>query len=324
MLQEVRVQSVILDATHPSYFGEASIGCIIYSPIDESVMFTGRSKTEPFIAFPLNINISQYPVPQEIVRLIGGIKEDYMTTGRSKPYYFTFPTPVFNNPSSNQLPTVIDEENEFYEGEYFIGDRLSKIRPLRPYEGDIMLQGRYGQSIRFGATTDPTVSAPNNWSSTGKVGNPITIIRNGQKEELDKEGYELIEEDINNDNSSIYLCSDQQITTFKPASTYDESYGRNIFTDNIGEEITPTNEELGPDVEEDISLNTADNLPAQELIKNEELAQLPSVEQPGAYYDVSETENQEAITVNNNNELPNNYEIPASIQNTTALNTPLG
>ena len=90
------------------------------------------------------------------------------------------------------------------------------IKPIQPYGGDITIEGRYGNSIRFGSTT-PSESISNNWSNEGDIGNPITIIRNGQpnSENVNNISYNYILEDINEDDSSIYLCSDQQITNFQ-------------------------------------------------------------------------------------------------------------
>jgi hypothetical protein len=45
----------------------------------------------------------------------------------------------------------------------------------------------------------------------GTNGDPITILRNGQGNQT-KEGWIPIVEDINNDNSSIYLTSTQHST----------------------------------------------------------------------------------------------------------------
>jgi len=317
-MQPVRVQSIVLDHTHPKYRGEGSIGTVIYSELGQSIIY--NDKNSPFTAKPLSFNISHYPVPQEIVYLIRGPKDTYMSSGESEPYYIG-PLNVLGNPSTNGIPTVLDEEGKYYEGEYFISDRLAKIRPLRPYEGDITFEGRYGQSIRFGSTVDSEKSSLNNWSNGGKIGDPITIIRNGQHEDINRERFELIEENINEDHSSIYLCSHQQIIGFKPASTYDESYGQNIFKDNVGEEAQHTNESMDSNIEEDITLNTADPLPAHELIKNEELAQLSSQESPVAYYDIAPTEDQ-AIDVNNTDNLTTNYIVPNNQAN--SLNTTLG
>ena len=67
----------------------------------------------------------------------------------------------------------------------------------------------------------------NNWSNEGDTGDPIIIIRNGQTKETDDKGWQHIKEDINNDDSSIYLTSTQQITNFIPVSDNDQSYYSN-------------------------------------------------------------------------------------------------
>jgi hypothetical protein len=61
--------------------------------------------------------------------------------------------------------------------------------------------------MRLGSTVKNT---PNTWSSTGENGDPITIIRNGQGNQTD-EGWIPTVEDINNDDTSIYLTSTQKI-----------------------------------------------------------------------------------------------------------------
>ncbi len=314
----VRVQSIIYDESHPQYGGEATIGSITYTSIDQTIVYNDFAKQE--LAKPQNYNISHYPVPQEIVLLTGCPKDDFLDSGLYEACYIG-PINIFNSPTSNGIPTILDENGEYYEGNYFIGDRLSKIRPLRPYEGDITFEGRYGQSIRFGSTVDNTKAEPNSWSNTGNIGDPIIIISNGQKIDPDKDSTALITEDINEDPSSIYLCSNQQISNFIPASIYDASYGKDIFTNNQGEEINHSNNDMTTTMEEDISLNTADPLPANELIKTEELAQLPSGETEVSYYDISPTEDQ-VITTDNNDDLPPNYEVSNSQSNN--LNQELG
>ena len=88
----------------------------------------------------------------------------------------------------------------------------SVISPLQPYEGDSLLQGRFGNSIRFGSTIstipdDDYYHKPPNWS--GDINSdPIIILSNGRTNLPNKE---FVVEDINNDNSSIYLTSTQKI-----------------------------------------------------------------------------------------------------------------
>lgn len=81
------------------------------------------------------------------------------------------------------------------------------IHPLLPFEGDILHEGRWGNSIRFGST----VKSKNLWSTSGNNGDPITIIRNGQNPNSSNFGSEPIVENINEDLSAIYLTSYQQL-----------------------------------------------------------------------------------------------------------------
>jgi hypothetical protein len=91
-------------------------------------------------------------------------------------------------------------------GKTFLED--SNIRNILNYEGDHIIQGRKGNSIRFG-TTVRVASNRNEWSDIGLEGYPITIISNGHKYNKDKEFYI---EQINEDDSSIYLTSNQSIS----------------------------------------------------------------------------------------------------------------
>ena len=100
--------------------------------------------------------------------------------------------------------------------------------------------------------------------------------------------HEHILEDINEDDSSIYLTSNQKIDNFIPASLNDESYLTDIFV-KLDQEEPSTNETIMEDgVSEDVSLTPVSNIPAEELQQNDELRQLnnPDI----AYYDSSPTE----------------------------------
>jgi LAS superfamily LD-carboxypeptidase LdcB len=74
----------------------------------------------------------------------------------------------------------------------------------------MILEGRFGNSIRFGSSNP---KGKNNWSENDSEGEPITIISNGQT----PQGSAAIE-DINGDASSIYLTSNQNINNFNIAS----------------------------------------------------------------------------------------------------------
>jgi hypothetical protein len=90
----------------------------------------------------------------------------------------------------------------------------------------MILEGRFGNSIRFGSTNNSQeISNPNAWSDSGNTGDPITIIRNGQSSNLDEKGWIPTTERINEDATSIYLTTNQRIQNFIQASPYMESWG---------------------------------------------------------------------------------------------------
>jgi hypothetical protein len=93
-----------------------------------------------------------------------------------------------------------------------------------PFMGDSLLEGRYGQSLRFGSTAKSKSAINNNYSNSGNNGDPITILRNGQPTKVSPEGWIPITENIRQDLSSIYLTSYQQLKTFKVASELYQSY----------------------------------------------------------------------------------------------------
>jgi len=97
----------------------------------------------------------------------------------------------------------------FSLGNYFKSN--SKIHSLLQREGDITFEGRFGNSIRFGA--DENADLPN------------IKIRAGQNSESYKLDSSLtpIEEDINEDKSSIWLTTNEVID-FKRACTKTDGF----------------------------------------------------------------------------------------------------
>ena len=125
----------------------------------------------------------------------------------------------------------------------------------------MIFEGRFGNSIRFGSTnigdTIPDENK-NQWSQVGEVGNPITIIRNGQPEKTNEKGWVPLIEDSNNDSSIIYMTSNQQITGFTPASLNQQSFGADIEEQKTLEQqltdISPP-AVIEPEVEEEVEVD---------------------------------------------------------------------
>ncbi len=251
----VRILDVILDISHPlanKYGGYDAIGTISYTSLDENTPLEIPWMNSGNVAVPLFSFIKKYPLINEIVLITSTYdKNIYSNNGRTD--YYLPELNIWNHPHHNALPTmmatteeqtirdyqktesgisrqVTDGSTDIPLGVYF-KEQLN-IKPLLPYEGDTIFEGRFGNTIRLGSTSLDTkqnkqvipTENKNRWSNEGTTGDPIIIIRNGQSKETDDKGWQHITEDIDFDDSSIYLTSNQQITDFIPASDKVQSY----------------------------------------------------------------------------------------------------
>ena len=209
-----RVKDIVLDSTHPEFrnYGEwASIGMVFIEDVTQPL-----SNTLPqTVAYPLFPNLKFYPLKNEIIFTVLLPSTNLESNRTDTTLYYFPPINIWNSQHHNAIPgfsnlppsqqkdyqqtqagsvrKVTDGSTEIELGDVF--QEQFNINPLTPFEGDYILEGRFGNSIRMG-------------SSEGK--DPITKIRNGQGPEVN-EGWVTVEEDINQDKSSIYLTSTQQI-----------------------------------------------------------------------------------------------------------------
>jgi len=233
----VRVKSIILNENHPKFkeLGEwNSLGAIEF----EDVSNPSGPSNKLSIAYPLYPNTKNYPLINEIVFLMAlpstGIE---LTWNATRSYYINIVS-LWNHPHHNAYPEnsfspppsqvkdytqteagsvrrVTDQSTEIYLGQTFI--ERSNIHPLLPFEGDVIQEGRWGNSIRFGSTV---ANRQNNWSTVGTDGDPIIILRNGQSTSANDEGWVPITEDIDKDLSSIYSTSTQKIPLEASSTSY--------------------------------------------------------------------------------------------------------
>lgn len=192
------------------------------------------------IAKPYYSNINYYPVRGEIVELIVGPSYKLNDSGLATDLYYLTPFNLWNNVHHNSFPNfynlalhnqqqqtslsditngVSTNADAPSQPPYKLGDTFVEqlnVKNLQAFEGDMILQGRWGQSIRFGSTVTDSITK-NPWSSgeAAKNGDPILIIRNGQGKQSSIFGpidpYVPTTEDINTDAASIYLCSGQVV-----------------------------------------------------------------------------------------------------------------
>jgi len=116
----------------------------------------------------------------------------------------------YSKTSETQIPeTSGTDDRDTDLGEFFEETQINK---LKLYEGDKLIQSRYGQSIRF--------SGYNN--TDGKF-SPTIILRNRQNDVSlnDLEVGDVTEEDINRDGSTIVLSSKDHLLNFQPGTIDD-------------------------------------------------------------------------------------------------------
>lgn len=202
-----RVVDVLTDSFHPKYDdygGSQSINGVFYRTLSSAKL--EEDDTQLRFAFCSNVNIKRVPLKNEIVEIVSLPSERRSTgPGSTKPYWRQV-VPMWNHPHHNAYPDTIqyeDQESEAEFGDYF--EESDKVNPLQLFPGDLSIEGRHGQSIRMTGTKYDS----NIWIDDSNNGQPLTIIRNGQKEA--GTGDESVLEDINEDKSSIYLTSDHTV-----------------------------------------------------------------------------------------------------------------
>jgi len=228
---EAIVVDVILDHHHPQYakkdgYNVGAIKIRIFS------VHNGRSDDLLDWADPIESSILEMPLIGELVILhkILGI------------FYYTRKVFLAHRIQENgmlQLNNALNSRSEklkskiattkqeltsdkYKFGEYFKPD--SRVRPLKHFEGDLLIQGRMGQSIRFG-------SSQMELSSLGMA--PNIILRAGQGKDIEKTDatkdsvFGLILEDINKDASSIWMTADQNVP-FEPITINAGSFNRSM------------------------------------------------------------------------------------------------
>jgi hypothetical protein len=215
---EAVVVDVIVNDKHPQYAADGyNVGAIKFRAL-KNHMF--RNDGDLHWALPIEANLTEYPLLNEIVHIVASLNRFYYTrkinvsstvTSQSIPglnkelaplqsskeragsFQKTVGTPV-------KVETTPDALGKFYKAP-------TGVYRLRHDEGDMVLEGRSGQSIRMGAAW----KTGTNFQSSTADQQPNLLFRIGPgaiKPSVSGE-FGLVTEDINLDKSSIYLVSDQ-------------------------------------------------------------------------------------------------------------------
>lgn len=232
---------------------------------DKDLSWIGRALIRPLIsekltdkdqllwAYPLECNLSEYPLINELVVLVTYKDQLYYTR---KVNYHNWPNnnldfaidPATSGKVNNQLfsntPLSGTKESKTnykgdtgfrgYAGKYFVSN--NKIRTIKRFEGDLLIESRFGQTIHmtaYDANRSNDAGDPR-YKDYNDSGNPMIVIRNRQRP-LVKSGQKLIphkklppifgteqekntggylEENINHDGSTIAITSGQTISQY--------------------------------------------------------------------------------------------------------------
>lgn len=208
--------------------------------------FGSQASVSTIQARALDANIKNIPIAGEVVILFKGptAYNSYLGTGQE--YYFTNPVSIQSSVHHNGIPGVSEtlgqntsNDTKSRENSQVgvpskkkdtkttidptFGERLD-VRPVQPYSGDLIIEGRWGQSIRFGSSIDDRreYPVPTYWKTgLGAVGNPILVISNGNVANKVKTNH-FISENPDLDDASIWMTSGQSVK-FTPGSTYTPS-----------------------------------------------------------------------------------------------------
>jgi len=202
------------------------IGCIRFRFGDDLV----TPSSELFFAFPFDKNFVNLPIKNETVEIYEGNGSQYFYRrigAEITPNFNSSETLIedsfikdnskgntqkdYRRVQSTGITKSSNETGNKYSGygKYFEPD--TTVHKLKLYEGDSLIQSRFGQSIRFSG-----------YNNDRNILSPTLILRNGEsslskKRDID----EITEEDVNRDGSVIVFGSNQYQLPFQPGTVDD-------------------------------------------------------------------------------------------------------
>lgn len=228
------VYNVILDESN-EYVKDTGIESALIGAIQfrTNSDVTINDESDLPIAYPIDKNFKNLPTKNEVVeiyefspKIFGyrriGIELNPNINARGTSIESNFKPKLSETKKASEYSKIqktgIDRKNQDISNTAGLGEYFSPqggIHKLKLYEGDTLIESRFGQSIRFSA-----------YNNDQKIFSPTTIIRNGESPTNRQILQNLpIEEDINGDGSSIVMSSgDYQLNFIPTTETLPESF----------------------------------------------------------------------------------------------------
>jgi hypothetical protein len=235
------VQDVVLDDKHPRIKDEELVdldgnpledvetlstelvGSAYIKPLKDSTSFPSQAIRYT----PIDSTTQDIPIKGEVVRIfdIGGVgyfqrisshelnignanSNKDLSYNRGTEKQTGNKTADYKEVSETQIPKS-EQSNSSAEREIPLGDYFTptKVNKLKLYEGDKLIQSRFGQSIRFsGYNNDNNIFSPTIIFRNRQNSNSLNNLKKGS----------IAEEDINRDGSIIVLSSNKYKMNFQP------------------------------------------------------------------------------------------------------------
>jgi len=223
------VKKVILTETDEDGDGISDIGSIYVRLLSD----TTRSSSDLVFCKPASYEDTSLPLVNEIVDIIEtatgawwykriyspNLNQSNIVENADDLYQpavsktNTQTTKDYSEVSQTQIPKSTTNPNDTKsENKVFTPNQINK---LRLYEGDKIIESRFGQSIRFSG-----------YNNQDNEFSPTIILRNRQRND-DFETTQSIEEDINRDGSIIVLSSNKYKMNYQPGTV--DSGGESDF-----------------------------------------------------------------------------------------------
>ena len=260
------------------YENPMDIGKIRYRDVGNLTPFRPSVEQElTTVAWPMDRSNLRYPLPGEqviVFEAFGDVKLPFADALQRIAFY-TFNVNTTHNVSYNSIPFLLSNqdmieksrrvamgiaekrfENKLIDQKKFLEDGAPKVYPqLRPLEGDFIIQGRFGNSIRLGSTSKDEYNKQTkgdnetpaaDWNAVGAAGDPIIVMRvnNETVDNPDSEAAYVME-DPTVDQASLYLCSSQNVPILLSCTAEMKSWKATYdIAPNIKDQTIPTESKL--------------------------------------------------------------------------------
>lgn len=198
-------------------------------------------------ARPIDSNLKKIPIAGEIVRVVSGPTSYGAAVKQTNEFYIVGTYPVQSSIHHNGMPGKHKIESSDSSTDYNSAQHghsktskssktqskieeafpeMHDVKPMQPYSGDVLIEGRFGQTIRMSSTLKDGSNefnvAPHWKRGESSDGYPITTVVNTKS---NSGGGVFTTENIDKDDSSLYLTSGQEVP-YTLASTNLKSMAR--------------------------------------------------------------------------------------------------